>query len=750
MITKREELFYKTLRSSFVGTRVKGSSGYINLMKIKSRYYSYIEKLIKEDIEKVISKYPDFRDELFDRLYSFFSNYLSENGNIYINPTTIHNQIYEKVYAEKDVSLFWKTRGLYYIKTERSFKSMEVELNGKIFYFDVSAIEYNKNNEKRDLLYKLEKIEENALYIKVYYKEGIKETDKENIIKEVNKHGFKMKEEDLEIAIKTFEKQSKIDYFIHKNARKFLKEQFDLWLYKYLIDTNTEWTPERIEQIQELKRIAYKLIDFIGQFEEELARIWEKPRFVRKSNYVISLDKIANKGGWEIIEKLPVLPGWKDQVKEWIDLRMIEEGPKSLLERKELKREYRFLPLDTRFFKEIELDILSLFHDLDEELDGWLIKSENWQALNTILPKFKGKIKMIYIDPPYNTGSDEFIYEDELRQSAWLTMLENRLRLAKEFLSKDGVIFVSIGDTTKNDKKTINSSLLNVLLSEVFGLENFVVTIVRKSGIAPRHDAKHIANSHDYVLCYAKDIQSLKLLRQPSELSEKSRYRYKDEFFNERGYFALNKLDRGSKKYSKTLDYAITIEEGQLIEIFDRGKFYKIKAPVSIELLPGGGRKDKRWIWTWSQDKVKWGIENGFVVFKEGKKGWQVYVKEYQFVDKDLKPIQRSVPYQSIIEDCFNEKGSAELHNFFGKDVKMQRTFYVNRDDVYVFYYRADLLSTEDKEKVIDYRKYPRNWYLILDEAHKGDKTDSKRQAIFTALSKEGFMFNFSATLQTL
>lgn len=97
----------------------------------------------------------------------------------------------------------------------------------------------------------------------------------------------------------------------------------------------------------------------------------------------------------------------------------------------------------------------------------------------------------------------------------------------------------------------------------------------------------------------------------------------------------------------------------------------------------------------------------------------------------------------------FNQLRDEKIHAFSLKDyakVKARVDLHLNRDGVDVFYYRSDLLSEEEKDKILNYRRFPRNWYLILDEAHKGDKRDSKRQAIFTALSKEGFMFNFSAT----
>ncbi|HON06303.1 MAG TPA: hypothetical protein PLB98_08045 [bacterium] len=104
----KEEKFYKALQDVFIGAR--------------------IEDILKKDIEAALKTHPTFRDELFDKLYSFFSRYFTESGSIYFNSTPFHNNIYEKVYTdEKDVILFWKTQMLYYVKTDRIFRSLPVE-----------------------------------------------------------------------------------------------------------------------------------------------------------------------------------------------------------------------------------------------------------------------------------------------------------------------------------------------------------------------------------------------------------------------------------------------------------------------------------------------------------------------------------------------------------------------------------------------------------------------------------------------
>ncbi|MCS7123361.1 MAG: site-specific DNA-methyltransferase [Candidatus Aenigmarchaeota archaeon] len=480
----KEQKFFNALRDIFIGAKVEGTGGFINLMKIKSKYYEKIEQLLKEDIDNALGKYPNFREELFDKLYTFFKRYFTESGSIYFNSTPFHNNIYERIYTDdRDVILFWKTKMLYYVKTDRIFRSMPIEFEGKKFFFDASEVENKKSNEKRELIYKFEKIsEDNTIQFKVLYSEKGRKTKIEEILREIKKAELNITEEDIERSIRIFERQSEVDYFINKNAKAFLKEQFDLWLYQYVTDPEVEWNIERIEQIQILKRIAYKLIDFISQFEDELVKIWNKPKFVKNSNYVITLDRIAKKGGWHIIEKLVKHNGWQEQVKEWIKLKIITDKPDKIIEEKitgkELNKSYQFLPIDTKYFKDLEIEILELFDNLDNELDGWLIKSENYQALNTILPKFKGKIQTIYIDPPFNKEQNaDYLYNVKYKDSTWASMLENRLRLAKDLLNDRGSIFVRC-DYNGN-------WIVRPLMDEVFGRENFRNEIIIRRG-APK------------------------------------------------------------------------------------------------------------------------------------------------------------------------------------------------------------------------------------------------------------------------
>jgi Adenine specific DNA methylase Mod len=505
----KEKLFYKTLQDIFIGAKVEGQGGFINLMKIKSKYYEKIEELLKKDIEEALKKYPSFRDELFDKLHSFFKRYFTESGAIYFNSTPFHNNVYEKIYTDdKDVVLFWKTRMLYYVKTDRIFRSMPVEFDDLKFYFDASSIENKKNNEKRSLIYKLKEIKEDkTIVFEVNYKEGNRTTNTDEILKDIKKKIKNIKEEDLERAFRIFEKQSEVDFFINKNAKAFLQEQFKLWSYQYFWEGGKEWTPDRVNQLQILKDIAFKIIDFVSQFEDELVKIWNKPKFVKNSNYVITLDRLEKFGekGIEIIQMLLSHENIQKQIEEWKELGIVDDDfsvenvIKSDLSGKHLANNYKFLPIDTKYFKDLEIEILGLFDDLDNALDGWLIKSENYQALNTLLPKFKEKVQTIYIDPPFNLeSSDQFLYRTNYKDSTWATLLENRLRLARDWLNDKGSIFIRC-DYNGN-------WIVRCVMDEIFGKENFrnEISVRRFKKNVMEKEIKKLPEGLDTIYIYSR------------------------------------------------------------------------------------------------------------------------------------------------------------------------------------------------------------------------------------------------------
>jgi adenine specific DNA methylase Mod len=608
-----KERFYNLLLGMFVGdSEIEGQGGFVNLLKIKKKYFdSEFKPNLQKKIEEILRVYPQFESELFEKLYTFFSRYFSESGSIYFVNTPSYHQIYDRIYTDKDdVVLFWKTRDLYYIKTDRIFKSLEIKIeeSGKEykFYFDVSNLEYKRANEKREIIYELdeERTSKEKVYFYVYYSEKGRTTKIDEILKKLKKKEIKITEDILEKAFKRFEQQAEVDYFIHKNARAFLKEQLKLYIYNYLFKERQDWPKERLDQIYKFQEVAELIIDFVSKFEDELVKIWNKPRFVFNSNYVITLDRIVKQNkekGFEVIEKIINHENFDKQVEEWKRLEIIDSGfdkdeiIQTSLSSKELNKKYQFLPIDTKYFKDLEVEILSLFDDLDNQLDGWLIKSENYQALNTILPKFKEKVQTIYIDPPFNKEQDaDYLYNVKYKDSTWITLLENRLRLARDLLKDTGSIFV---------RCDYNGNMyVRLLMNEIFGEENFRNEIIIQRGLQTRKAENRLLNKTDSLFFYFKNLDKGVLSILETEKEHVKAYR---ETLNTLRKF-LNKEEY--QKIQNLLEETLWMP---FLSMPGEQKTIQYREIFGIKLYPPTGRH-----WAFSQENLDIAVKNGIARLK--------------------------------------------------------------------------------------------------------------------------------------
>lgn len=281
-----------------------------------------------------------------------------------------------------------------------------------------------------------------------------------------------------------------------------------------------------------------------------------------------------------------------------------------------------------------------------EESKDWentkniFIEGDNLDALKLLQESYLNAVKMIYIDPPYNTGND-FIYNDTFvmdsdeydeetgvvdeagnrmfknskdrgrYHSDWCSMLYPRLKLAKNLLRDDGVIFVSIDDNEVHN--------IRKMMDEVFGEENFIAIIPRVTKKAGK-TTNTFAKNTDYLICYFKSENGTLY----SYAYDDEEYKYTDEFIEERGKFKLNQtLDYSSIQYSPSLDYEIEIE--------------------GIILRPGNATKEEMeerkkrnpksdFCWRWSRELFNFGEKNGFIVLKKSKDGYRIYTKTYQKV----------------------------------------------------------------------------------------------------------------------
>ena len=188
-----------------------------------------------------------------------------------------------------------------------------------------------------------------------------------------------------------------------------------------------------------------------------------------------------------------------------------------------------------------------------EQTENMIIKGDNLEALKALLPYYKGQVKCIYIDPPYNTGNAFEHYDDNLEHSMWLSLIYPRLELLRELLSEDGSIWISIDDD--------ESHYLKVICDEVFGRKNFINNVIWEKKYSPQNDAKWLSDSHDHIVCYAKN----KELWRPHLLprTEEMDARYKNPDNDPRGIW--KSADFSVKTYSANSDYPIETPSGRIV-----------------------------------------------------------------------------------------------------------------------------------------------------------------------------------------
>lgn len=293
------------------------------------------------------------------------------------------------------------------------------------------------------------------------------------------------------------------------------------------------------------------------------------------------------------------------------------------------------------------------------------IEGDNLEVLKLLQKSYMGKIKMIYIDPPYNTGND-FVYDDDFKvsqdeldletgdvdelgnryrkntdtnarfHSDWCSMMYSRLLIARSLLTEDGVIFISIDDNEVGNLKNI--------CNEIFGNKNFVADLIwsNKEG-GGSSDSKLFRIKHEHILCFSKNIDLVDI--KGVKINNAERYKGKDEYLSSRGPFYLQKLGMGSIQYSSSLDYEIEDPDGGIIK-------------------PADNNKGKKACWRWSKDKFLKNKELGFIVIKKDSLNqWTVYTKQYMNCDNEGNIIERTQRPMGIIDEFSSTQAAKYLEN---------------------------------------------------------------------------------------
>lgn len=467
--------------------------------------------------------------DVYSALYSFFNRYY-EDGD-FISKRRYKEGVYAIPYEGEEVKLYWANQDQYYIKTSENFKDYTFVFDGITVHFRLvdATTEQNNNKENKDskrtfILFTED--EENYPGIKTFEYDAdtreivirfvydIPEDKKRKYAEEnydaIQKWILSLRDAELiallapiptgkgketttllEKHLKGYVAKNTFDYFIHKDLRGFLTRELDFFIKSEVmhledLDTDSEARVETyLAKIKAIKRVGKIIIDFLAQIEDFQKKLWLKKKFVVETNWCITLDKIDESFWPEIIANAA-------QIDEWISMYAIDEAegwsnPPTV----DFLRQNKNLIVDTKHFPNtFKFALMESIPDLDEQTQGLIINSDNYQALNFLQTKYQGAFDNIHIDPPYNTDTSGFLYKNNYRHSSWASMMYDRLALADALLEENAGAFQCHIDENEYEL------LFNIF--NLFSRQNAGTIVWNK--LNPMLGRKGVATQHEYII----------------------------------------------------------------------------------------------------------------------------------------------------------------------------------------------------------------------------------------------------------
>lgn len=482
----------------------------------------------------------ELENEVYSHLTIFFGRYY--DGGDFISQRRYKKDVYAIPYEGEEVKLYWANADQYYIKTAEYFRNYRFAVDGdKFCEFTLREATTEQNNnvaqnnmERRFALCEETPVEVvgNTLHIYFTYELYPKATKQKGLIEaayEAIKEAIPAEfaavfaprptESDrtrtlLQKHLNDYVARNTFDYFIHKDLGGFLSRELDFYIKNEILvidDINTRTPDEFLKHltvIKAIKGVGMKLITFLASLENYQKRLWLKKKFVVESNYCITLDRVPEKFYAEIAANDAQREEWVrlfaiDEITSQATDGLFEEGKSgySVPLTVEFLKENPFLVLDTKFFTaEFKNALLASIDNIDEQCDGLLINSENFQALELLQEKYKEQVKCIYIDPPYNAKSSEILYKNTFKHASWLSLMENRLVEGAKLLQQDGVHITAIDE--------VESNKLGILLTDTFPFFNgftCVSAIINPSG----QQGKNFSTNGEYYYFQYYDLPNM-------------------------------------------------------------------------------------------------------------------------------------------------------------------------------------------------------------------------------------------------
>jgi adenine-specific DNA-methyltransferase len=640
--------------------------------------------------------------DVYSYLYNFFNRYYDEGD--FISKRRYKEGVYAIPYEGEEVKLYWANQDQYYIKTTENFRDysfLSDDITVHFMLVDATTEQNNnkKNSKKRTFMLFTEneeqpgiktfEIKDNEFIVRFIYdlSEEKQTTWTENnltAIKNFIVHGHdtlmplitpsipfgKETISPIHKHLLGYVAKNTFDYFIHKDLGGFLNRELDFFIKNEIIhlddlDTEKEEHITRyITKVRAIKKVGKIIIDFLAQIENFQKRLWLKKKFIVRTDWCITLDRVPEEFYEEIRNN-------KAQIQEWINLYSIDSeisgnGKLNLTEKwsnppsVEFLKANKNLVIDTKHFSLMFKDILiSGIDNLDETVDGILIHSENFQALNMLQERYKEKVQSIYIDPPYNADATRIMYKNGYLNSSWCSLMMDRLSLSRRLLDKYGILCVTIDDYEFNNLKPILDVVFN---------NNYLATTVIRNNPSGRSTVTGFSINHEYGLYYSNSVDNIKIGRLSHTDEQASRYNEVDINGNKFEWENLRKSSAGSFRTDRPKQYyPIFVNESDLsiripsIIWNDKTKDYKVQDNLKkneIIAYPIDSSGQMR-VWRWGLERITKSFSEVKVILKDGQ--YEFYTPKYLKADGILPRTWWDKPDYSA-----RDSGTRIISNLFG------------------------------------------------------------------------------------
>lgn len=494
-------------------------------------------------------------NDVFNHIFEFFSRYYDE-GDFIPKRRYGGRSKYYVPYKGEETAFYWATRDMYYIKTGEFFKKYSFRagrylvtlvlseasieagtIKGEKKYFILSSdnpVILDDKTGSVEIRFNYRELSEEEL--SKFGKGDVQKVLVDNAIEEIMsilenipiEKTLKSQVDDdkslIEKHLDAYVSRNTKDFFIHKDLKGFLESELEFYL------KNEVWSLEELETINEasvkliaakakaIHNISSKIIEFLDQIEAFQKKLFEKKKFVLRTDYCITLDHINEKHYSKITGNPSQLEEWKRLYSFDLDEQIRKFGEKITSHGKnkqeivlEILRENPTLAIDTKFYEaDFRNQILSEIEELDEKITGILIKSDNYHALNLLVEKYRKRVDVTYIDPPYNTALSEINYKNNFKHSSWLSLIASRLEVNQYLLKCDGLIAVTIDN--------VELHRLRELMGQLFGEDNILGLISIKNNPSGRSTVKGVSVANEFaIICGATELANVGMLPRTEE-----------------------------------------------------------------------------------------------------------------------------------------------------------------------------------------------------------------------------------------